>query len=66
MHTIRLFLLAHCEIGLREEGHERTLDIFDPGATSFSMSWDQVCAEFEALHFNWKPSIMPNTATRHW
>ncbi|KIR26024.1 calpain-like protease palB/RIM13 [Cryptococcus deuterogattii LA55] len=59
-------LHAYGVIRLGEEGHERTLDIFDPGATSFSMSWDQVCAEFEALHFNWKPSIMPNTATRHW
>lgn len=59
-------LHAYGVIRLREEGHERILDIFDPGATSFTMSWDQVCAEFEALHLNWKPSVMPNTATRHW
>ncbi|WVR04018.1 hypothetical protein IAU60_001017 [Kwoniella sp. DSM 27419] len=59
-------LHAYGVVGLREEGHERLLDVFDPGATVLTMSWDRVCSEFEALHLNWKPDLLPVVATRHW
>ena len=32
----------------------------------FTMTWDEVCSEFDALHLNWDPKVMPVTATRHW
>ncbi|WVQ83588.1 hypothetical protein IAT38_005729 [Cryptococcus sp. DSM 104549] len=59
-------LHAYGVLGLREQGEERWLDIIDPGAAAFSMSWDRVCAEFEALHLNWNPALVPTVATRHW
>ncbi|OCF58147.1 calpain-like protease palB/RIM13 [Kwoniella mangroviensis CBS 10435] len=59
-------LHAYGVVALREEGVERLMDVFDPGATAFTMTWDQVCSEFEALHLNWKPDLMPVVTTRHW
>ncbi|WVW79913.1 hypothetical protein I302_101883 [Kwoniella bestiolae CBS 10118] len=59
-------LHAYGVVALRDKGSERLVDVFDPGATSFTMSWDRICSEFEALHLNWKPDLMPMVATRHW
>ncbi|WWD16725.1 hypothetical protein CI109_101156 [Kwoniella shandongensis] len=59
-------LHAYGVVGMREKDGERILDITDPGATAFTMAWDQVCAEFEALHLNWDPNLNPVVATRHW
>jgi hypothetical protein len=33
---------------------------------SFTMTWDQVCGDFEAISLNWDPALYPNTAIRHW
>ncbi|WWC87652.1 uncharacterized protein L201_002542 [Kwoniella dendrophila CBS 6074] len=59
-------LHAYGVVALREDGDERLVDVFDPGSTAFTMSWDRICLEFEALHLNWKSSLMPTVATRHW
>lgn len=32
----------------------------------FSMMWDEVCANFDALHLNWNPELRPVHAIRHW
>ncbi|ODO06320.1 calpain-like protease palB/RIM13 [Cryptococcus wingfieldii CBS 7118] len=67
--SVREGLVKHHAYGvvrLREEGDQRLLDIIDPGATSFSLSWDMVCVDFESLHINWKPGLLPSIATRHW
>ncbi|WWC68846.1 uncharacterized protein I206_102782 [Kwoniella pini CBS 10737] len=59
-------LHAYGIVALREEGNERFVDVFDPGSTLFTMSWDSICSNIQALHMNWKPNLMPNAATRHW
>ncbi|KAK8861370.1 hypothetical protein IAR55_002189 [Kwoniella newhampshirensis] len=59
-------LHAYGVVGLREEDGERLLNITDPGAASFTMSWDRVCSNFEALNLNWDPALKPVVATRHW
>ncbi|WWC60071.1 uncharacterized protein I303_102634 [Kwoniella dejecticola CBS 10117] len=59
-------LHAYGVVALREEETERFVDVFDPGSTTFTLSWDRICSEFEALHLNWKPTLMPTIATRHW
>ncbi|WVQ73824.1 hypothetical protein IAR50_003405 [Cryptococcus sp. DSM 104548] len=67
--NVREGLVKHHAYGvvrLSEEGDQRQLDIIDPGATAFSLSWDAACVDFEALHLNWKPELLPSIATRHW
>lgn len=32
----------------------------------FTMTWDQVCTEFEAISYNWNPALWPSKAIRHW
>ncbi|WRT65480.1 uncharacterized protein IL334_002423 [Kwoniella shivajii] len=59
-------LHAYGVTSIREEDDERYVEVFDPGATTFTMSWDGLCSEFEALHLNWKPEMMPISAARHW
>ncbi|WVF66841.1 hypothetical protein IAT40_001583 [Kwoniella sp. CBS 6097] len=59
-------LHAYGVLGLREEGDERLLEVFDPGAATLWMSWDQVCSDFGALHLNWNPDLKHVIATRHW
>ncbi|OCF34623.1 calpain-like protease palB/RIM13 [Kwoniella heveanensis BCC8398] len=59
-------LHAYGVLGLREDDDQRLLEVFDPGAATLWISWDQVCSDFEALHCNWNPNLKPVVATRHW
>lgn len=45
------------------------LDAGEPSARRtglFTMTWDEVCTEFDALNLNWNPSLRPVVAKRHW
>ncbi|WVQ94450.1 hypothetical protein IAU59_001529 [Kwoniella sp. CBS 9459] len=59
-------LHAYGVLGLQQDGDQRLLEVFDPGAETLWMPWDQVCSDFEALHLNWRPDLKPVVVTRHW
>nr|ODN98585.1 calpain-like protease palB/RIM13 [Cryptococcus depauperatus CBS 7855] len=57
---------AYGVVTLHEDEETRLLDIIDPGASTFSATWDNVCVDFEALYLNWRPSLRPVITTKHW